>query len=127
MTGNHHFAQLLQVFIHGDGQLSILSVFSILGEVFSHIHNHLPGLVRHVGNDDGKLAFIWQFMQGESTIKSGGGTHVGQLLYPDYGSDEGFARFVILNYTIQRVCLDGGSCSGKKRRTQQNSFHLYRY
>ena len=37
-----------------------------------HIHHHLPGLVRHVGNDDGKLAFIWQFMQGESTIKSGG-------------------------------------------------------
>ena len=24
MTGNHHFAQLLQVFIHGDGQLSIV-------------------------------------------------------------------------------------------------------
>ena len=48
-------------------------------------------------------------MQGESTIKSGGGTHVGQLLYPDYGSDEGFARFVILDYTIQRMCLDGGS------------------
>ena len=118
MTGNHHFAQLLQVFIHGDGQLSILSVFSILGEVFSHIHNHLPGLVRHVGNDDGKLAFIWQFMQGESTIKSGGGTHVGQLLYPDYGSDEGFARFVILDYAIQRVSLDGGSRYGKKRRTQ---------
>ena len=57
-------------------------------------------------------------MQGESTIKSGGGTHVGQLLYSDYGSDEGFARFVILDYTIQRVGVDGGSCSGKKRRTQ---------
>ena len=57
-------------------------------------------------------------MQGESTIKSGGGTHVGQLLYSDYGSDEGFARFVILDYTIQRVGLDGGSCCGKKRRTQ---------
>lgn len=57
-------------------------------------------------------------MQGESTIKSGGGTHVGQLLYSDYCSDEEFARFVILNNTIQRVSLDGGSCSGKKRRTQ---------
>ena len=108
MTGNHHFAQLLLVFIHRNIHLIFLS----------HIHHHLPGLVRHVGNDDGKLAFIWQFMQGESTIKSGGGTHVGQLLYPDYGSDEGFARFVILDYTIQRVGLDGGSCSGKKRRTQ---------
>ena len=118
MTGNHHFAQLLQVFFHGDGQLSILSLFSIFGKVFSHIHHHLPGLVRHVGNDDGHLAFIRQFMQGESTIKSGGGTHVGQLLYPDYGSDEGLARFVILDYTIQRVCLDGGSRCGKKRRTQ---------
>ena len=118
MAGNHHFAQLLQVFIHGDGQLSILSLFSIFGEVFSHIHHHLPGLVRHVGNDDGKLAFIRQFMQGESTIKSGGGTHVGQFLYSDYGFDEGFARFVILDYTIQRMCLDGGSRCGKKRRTQ---------
>ena len=57
-------------------------------------------------------------MQGESTIKSGGGTHVGQFLYSDYGSDEGFARFVILDYTIQRMCLDGGSRCGKKRRTQ---------
>ena len=118
MTSNHHFAQQLQVFIHGNGQQSILSLFSTLGEVFSHIHHHLPGLVRHVGNDDGHLALIRQFMQGESTIKSSGGTHIGQLLYPDYGSDEGFARFVILNNTIQRVCLDGGSCSGKKRRTQ---------
>ena len=108
MTGNHHFAQLLQVFIHRNIHLVFLS----------HIHYHLPSLVRHVGNDDGKLAFIRQFMQGERTIKSGGGTHVGQLLYPDYGSDEGFARFVILDYTIQRMGLDGGSCSGKKRRTQ---------
>ena len=57
-------------------------------------------------------------MQGESTIKSGSGTHVGQLLYSDYGSDEGFARFVILDYAIQRVSLDGGSRYGKKRRTQ---------
>lgn len=57
-------------------------------------------------------------MQGESTIESGGGTHVGQLLHSDYGSDEGFARFVILDYTIQRVGLEGGSRSGKKRRTQ---------
>ena len=108
MTGNHHFAQLLQVFIHRNIHLVFLS----------HIYYHLPGLVRHVGNDDGHLALIRQFMQGESTIKSGGGTHVGQLLYSDYGSDEGFARFVILDYTIQRVCLDGGSRCGKKRRTQ---------
>ena len=48
MTGNHHFAQLLQVFIHGDGQVSILSLFSILGEVFSHIYHHFAGLVGHV-------------------------------------------------------------------------------
>ena len=56
-------------------------------------------------------------MQGESTIKSGGGTHVGQLLHSDYGSDEGFTRLVILDNTIQRMCLNGGSRSGKKRRT----------
>ena len=102
MTGNHHFAQLLQVFIHRNIHLVFLS----------HIYYHLPGLVRHIGNDDGKLAFIRQFIQGESTIKSSGGTHVGQLLYSDYGSDEGFTRFVILDYTIQRMCLDGGSRSG---------------
>lgn len=42
-------------------------------------------------------------MQGERTIKSSGGTHVGQLLYSDYGSDEGSP--VLLSLTIpSSVC-----------------------
>ena len=113
-SGYNHLAQLLQVFVQGDNELSVLA-FVI---VFRHVYHHLSCLVRHVRDNKRVAAAVGQLAQREGAVETGCGADAWQLLHSDNGADKRLAGLVVLDDAVERVCCYGRGSSRKECRCE---------
>ena len=110
MSGYYDLAQLLQVLVEGDRELSVLAFLVALVIVFRHVYHHLLRLVRHVGDYKCVATAVGQLAQREGAVETGCGADAWQLLHSDHGADKRLAGLVILDNAVERVrCYGRGS------------------
>ena len=117
-SGYNHLAQLLQVFVQGDNELSVLAFLRTFVIVFRHVDHHLSCLVRHVRDNERVAAAVGQLAQREGAVETGCGADAWQFLHSDNGADKRLAGLVVLDDAVERVRCYGRGSNRKECRCE---------